>query len=106
MEPDPNASAQQQQAREQAREQARAAARAAAIQSCHIECRKLLHKILHLQNELFRLQINQNPNDVERRQIKDLIHQIVRLKLIMNLFHFCILCIKKPKRFDTHIFTF
>jgi hypothetical protein len=102
MEPDPNASAQQQQAREQAR----AAARAAAIQSCHIECRNLLHKILHLQNELFRLQINQNPNDVERRQIKDLIHQIVRLKLIMNLFHFCILCIKKPKRFDTHIFTF
>ena len=100
MEPEP--SAQQQQAREQAR----AAARAAAIQSCHIECRKLLHKILHLQNELFRLQINQNPNDVERRQIKDLIHQIVRLKLIMNLFHFCILCIKKPKRFDTHIFTF
>lgn len=89
MEPEPNA-----------REQARAAA----IQSCQIECRKLLHKILNLQNNLFQLQINQNPNGA--REMDNLIKQIVRLKLIMNLFRFCILCIKKPKRFDTHIFTF
>jgi hypothetical protein len=89
MEPEPNA-----------REQARAAA----IQSCQNECRKLLHKILNLQNNLFQLQINQNPNGAI--EMENLIKQIARLKLIMNLFRFCILCIKKPKRFDTHIFTF
>ena len=89
MEPEPNA-----------REQARAAA----IQSCQNECRKLLHKIMNLQNNLFQLQINQNPNGA--REMDNLIKQIARLKLIMNLFRFCILCIKKPKRFDTHIFTF
>ena len=83
MEPEPNA-----------REQARAAA----IQSCQYECRKLLHKILNLQNNLFQLQINQNPNGA--REMDNLIKQIARLKLIMNLFRFCILCIKKPKRFD------
>lgn len=95
MEPDPN---------DNARAQAREQARAAAIQSCQNECRKLLHKILNLQNELFRLQINQNPNGAI--EMENLIKQIARLKLIMNLFRFCILCIKKPKRFDTHIFTF
>ena len=85
---------------------ARAAAHAAAIQSCYVETIKLLRTILNLQNDLFRLQANENPNHAQRIEMKNLINQIARLKLIMNLFNFCIICIKKPKRFDTHIFTF
>ena len=85
---------------------ARAAAHAAAIQSCYVETIKLLRTILNLQNDLFRLQANENPNGTHRREMKNLINQIARLKLIMNLFNFCIICIKKPRKFETHILTF
>ena len=85
---------------------ARAAAHAAAIQSCYVETIKLLRTILNLQNDLFRLQANENPNGVQRGEMENLIKQIARLKLIMNLFNFCIICIKNPRRFETHLLTF